>query len=234
MEARLARHREVRMRRVGSVWTAAAVACALAGCGESRSAPAAITQAGCAGCHSAPGEGPPFRDPSGSTDQGRITVGAHDAHLNGNISAPIACSECHTVPRTIGDPGHIEDSPDDLRFGPLARTGGASPTYTPPGCATVYCHGSFAGGNGANAPTWLAGAAAAACGTCHGLPPATGRHAEHVGVQVGGTPVTCNTCHGPVGNPTHVNGIKNVVITNWDPEFRTCAQACHQPRAWGQ
>jgi predicted CxxxxCH...CXXCH cytochrome family protein len=219
--------------RVGAVGAALAIAWVLAGCGESQPGAAQIAQPGCAGCHSAPGEGPPFRDPAGSTDRGRISVGAHDAHLNGNISAPISCSECHTVPRILGDPGHLESSPEDLRFGTLARTGGTDPAYAAPTCSSVYCHGSFPGGNAGNAPGWLAGAAAARCGSCHGLPPATGRHAEHVGVQTGGNPVTCNTCHGPVGNPTHVNGVKDLVITSWNAEFRTCARACHDARAWG-
>jgi predicted CxxxxCH...CXXCH cytochrome family protein len=228
------------MRRVASVWTAAAIACAVAGCGESRPAAAGInSEGGCTGCHSGPGEAPPFRDLTGSTDPNRLTVGAHDLHLHGNVSAPVACGECHTAPRTIGDPGHIEDSPDDLRFGPLARTGGASPTYVAPGCSTVYCHGSFPGGNAGNTPSWIA-PREPSCVSCHGFPPTTaagvptGRHAEHVGVVFDNDPVTCITCHGPVVPETHVNGVKNVVIPNWNPEFRTCALACHQARAWGQ
>lgn len=227
------------MRRVASVWTAAAIACALAGCNESRPIAAGLnSEGGCVGCHSGPGEAPPFRDQTGSTDPNRLTVGAHDAHLHTNLTAPISCAECHTTPRAITDPGHLEDSPDDIRFGPLASTGGASPAYVAPGCAAVYCHGNFPGGNRGNTPSWIGGAGDAECGACHWFPPttvaATGRHAEHVGVAFQGTALTCNTCHGPVAPETHLNGVKNVILTNWDPQFRTCALACHQARAWGQ
>lgn len=222
------------MRRVASVWAAAAAAWALAACGESRSAAAPFgAGGGCSSCHSGPGEAPPFRDPSGSIDPTRITVGAHDAHLHGTISSPIACGECHTVPRSIADPGHLEDSPGDVRFGTLARTGGASPTYTQPSCAAVYCHGSFPGGNQGNAPRWVGPPNQAACGTCHGNPPPTGRHSDHVGVSINGQAVTCASCHGTVGALTHVNGVKNVVIPAWNAQFRTCASACHEPRSWG-
>src|SRR6266542_2624421 len=155
-----------------------AAAVALAACGEPRvvEAPSGGTS-GCASCHTAPGEGPPFRDQTGSTDPGRLTVGAHDAHLHGDIVASISCDECHTVPRTIADSGHLQDSPGDIRFGPLPRTGGAQPRYEATGCAASYCHGNFPGGNADNTPRWLGGRSAALCGSCHALPPATGQHA---------------------------------------------------------
>lgn len=221
------------MRRVASVWAAAAAVLAMAGCGEGRPAAAQLGgESGCAGCHSAPGEAPPFRDPSGSTDRARLTVGAHDAHLHGNLSAPIGCAECHTVPRTVADPGHLEESPGDLRFGTLARTGGVSPTYVQPSCSAVYCHGNFSGGNPGNAPRWIGASGQAACGTCHAIPPRTGEHEEHLGESSGGTPITCNTCHGPLVAATHVNGVRNVALPAWNPQLRTCAQACHEARSW--
>jgi predicted CxxxxCH...CXXCH cytochrome family protein len=221
------------MRRVASVWSAAVVAWALAGCGESRgiAAPSGAL-AGCADCHTAPGEGPPFRDQTGSIDPGRLTVGAHDTHLHGNliapISSPISCGECHTVPRTVTDPGHLDDSPGDIAFGTLARTGGASPEYVAQGCAATYCHGNFPGGNGANAPTWLGGAAQGACGTCHSLPPPTGSHSDHIGRP----DITCTTCHGAFVQATHVNGVKNIALTVWNAGTRSCGQACHESRGW--
>lgn len=217
--------------RIRSIWGAAvAAACALAGCGESR--PAAAPLAGlsaCASCHSAPGEAPPFRDQTGSTDTVRLTVGAHDAHLKADLTVPISCGECHTVPRTITDPGHLEDSPGDIRFGPLARTGGASPTYVATGCAATYCHGNFPGGKASNTPHWLGGAVEGQCGTCHGLPPSTGRHAAHVGQP----DITCNSCHGTFLQATHVDGVKTVPLPVWNASTRSCGQACHDPRTWG-
>ena len=218
------------MGRVASMWSAAvAVAWVLAGCGESRglAAPSAGL-GGCASCHTAPGEGPPFRDQTGSVDPVRLTVGAHDAHLHGDLVSSISCGECHTVPRTVTDPGHLDDSPGDIRFGPLARTGGASPTYVATGCAATYCHGNFPGGNAGNAPKWLGGTAAAICGTCHGVPPSSGRHSDHSGL----VDVTCTTCHGTFLQATHVNGTKDVALPAWNAGTRSCGQACHEPRNW--
>jgi predicted CxxxxCH...CXXCH cytochrome family protein len=227
------RGEEACMLRVGSVWTAAAIACAVAGCGESRPMAAAIgAQGGCANCHSAPGEAPPFRDQNGVSDPRQITVGAHDAHLSGNLSPPIACGECHTVPRTVGDPGHLEDSPTDIRFGPLATTAGASPTYTAPSCATTYCHGNFPGGNETNTPRWIGAGPAQTCGACHGVAgdpmPSSGLHPQHRDKAFEGNPVTCSSCHGAVLTATHVNGAKDIAMEGWDPATRNCAAACHR------
>lgn len=217
------------MHRVGTSWhAAAAAALVLAACGESRvlEAPSAGTS-GCASCHAAPGEAPPFRDQTGSVDSGRLSVGAHDAHLHGDLVQSISCAECHTVPRTVTAPGHLEDSPGDVRFGPLARTGGVDPRYEAPGCAATYCHGNFPGGNRSNAPTWLAGAGAAKCGSCHVVPSGSGRHPEHATAGV-----SCVECHGPFVAATHVNGVKDVPLPAWRPTSATCAQACHLPRSW--
>jgi predicted CxxxxCH...CXXCH cytochrome family protein len=226
------------MGRVASVWAAVAAAVAVGGCGESRPAAASLGgPTGCANCHSGPGEAPPFRDLAGSTDPRRPTVGAHDVHFAGAVSAPVSCSECHTAPRSIADPGHLEDSPGDVSFGTLARTGGAAPAYQAPSaggqpsCSTVYCHGAFPGGNAGNSPVWTA-ARTAACGTCHSVPPPTGAHAAHLGISFGGTAITCSTCHGPVVPATHANGVKDVAIEIWQPQTGTCARACHAPRGW--
>lgn len=217
------------MGRVGSWGAAAAAALAVAGCGDAREArtPLAATS-GCASCHSAPDEAPPFRDQNGSTDASRLPVGAHDAHLHARLAAPRSCADCHAVPQRLNDPGHLETPPGgDVRFGALARTGGASPVYVDQGCQASYCHGNFPGGNRTNAPRWVAGARAAECGTCHGVPPPTGRHPEHTAAAI-----RCDQCHGPFAQATHVNGAVEVSLPVYDPGFATCAQACHAPRAW--
>lgn len=217
------------MGRVGSWGAAAAAAFALAACGEGRVAQAPLAASSdCASCHTAPGEGPPFRDQTGSTDLSRRTVGAHDAHLHADLAAPLSCGDCHRVPQKINDPGHLDAVPPaTVQFGPLARTGGASPTYSGFGCQASYCHGSFPGGNRTNAPGWLGGAAAGQCGTCHGLPPPSGRHPEHAAQGI-----RCDQCHGPFLQTTHVNGTVDVALPAFDPKFKTCAQACHGPRSW--
>ena len=132
------------------------------------------------------------------------------------------------VPQAVSDPGHLDAVPPaTVHFGGLAVTGGASPVYVNQGCAATYCHGNFFGGNRSNAPAWLGGASATACTACHGLPPATGRHPEHL---VAG--IRCDQCHGPLLASTHVNGRVDVALPQFDPQFKTCAQACHAPRSW--
>jgi predicted CxxxxCH...CXXCH cytochrome family protein len=224
------------MRRVAWVGGAAAAALIAAGCGEARPAAASLDggTGSCSGCHSGPGDEAPFRDRTGSTDPARNGVGAHDTHLHPELpfgepvlTTPLDCAECHTVPRTVTDPGHLEDAPTDIAFGQLARTGGAEPVYQEQGCSASYCHGNFPGGNRDNAPRWVGGANQALCGSCHGLPPQSGRHPEHVSAEIG-----CTTCHGSVGPGTHVNGVKTVVLPEWDVQFAICATACHGPRPW--
>jgi predicted CxxxxCH...CXXCH cytochrome family protein len=214
------------MRRV-SIWAAAA-ALGMWGCGDSQSVVALAGSATCSACHSGPGDPPPFRAPGGLTNPSLLPVGAHTPHLNGGLTSNITCSNCHIVPSVVNQPGHLDAAPpSDIVFGGLALTGGANPQYVATGCAATYCHGNFPGGNKSNAPQWLGGIAAGACGTCHGLPPDTGQHVFHVGIGIG-----CEQCHGPLARDTHVNGVVNVTLTAWQPATSSCAQACHNPRNW--
>ena len=217
------------MARVGSWGAAAAAAFALAACGQARVAQTPLAaQSDCSSCHTGPGAPPPFRDQTGSTDPNRLTVGAHDAHLHPDLTEPLACDNCHKVPQRVTDPGHLDALPPDIvQFGALARTGGANPVFQNNGCAASYCHGNFPGGNQANAPSWLGGAAAGACGTCHGLPPQTGEHQTHVSAGI-----RCDQCHGPFLTSTHVNGVVDVALPAWNAQSQTCAAACHEPRSW--
>jgi predicted CxxxxCH...CXXCH cytochrome family protein len=219
------------MERVGSWGAAAAAALAfgLAACGDARVAQTPLAASSdCASCHTAPGEAPPFRDQTGSADPGRVTVGAHDAHLHAELAAPLSCGDCHRLPQRVSDPGHLDAVPPaTVQFGTLARTGGASPVYQGLGCQASYCHGNFPGGNRGNAPGWLAGAAAGQCGTCHGIPPPSGRHPEHAAAGV-----RCDQCHGPFLQATHVDGRVEIGLPSYDARFKTCGQACHGLRLW--
>ncbi len=141
---------------------------------------------GCVGCHGQP-----------------PTTGSHVAHArSGALGHPIACTECHTVPAQVTDAGHIRGTDGridgqaaELTFGALAsasptaypRT--AAPAYANGRCSNVYCHGATIADNRASNtfPTWGAGSAQAACGTCHGLPP-----------QSHTTTAPCSTCHAQV------------------------------------
>ncbi|MEI7704398.1 MAG: CxxxxCH/CxxCH domain-containing protein [Deltaproteobacteria bacterium] len=148
-------------------------------------------------------------------------VGAHQAHLNppltGSMGAPIVCAECHVVPST---PDHAANPPPQkVVFGALARTQGASPTWTSTttGCAATYCHGNFTfnGVTGlAATPLWTG--APLACGSCHGMPP-TGHQALTAPV----TPATCSACHPTTVSPdgsinltggAHLNGKADVLL----------------------
>ncbi len=137
------------------------------------------TQADCSRCHGSGTNAAPPNDLAGSTSSSK--VGAHQAHLNPQFAAAVACSECHSVPANLdytGADGHLDGTPGaEVIFGTLASKptdGGAvspNPVYTSStlSCGSTYCHGTFKAGNLINAPAWN-NPAAAACGTCHGDP----------------------------------------------------------------
>ncbi len=161
----------------------------------------------------------PPTDASGNASS--PAVGAHQAHVApGKFSAGIACAECHVVPATVLQAGHI-DGQVTVVFGPISRANPTSPPYAPAPaprydftartCGTTYCHGSFSGGTPTN-PGWDDPSGSVKCGDCHGLPPPATVHPA-----TGQT--DCSACHGagyhvdfvnPANdtvNPTlHVNG----------------------------
>jgi predicted CxxxxCH...CXXCH cytochrome family protein len=121
-----------------------------------------------------------------------------------------SCDECHQVPDRWDAEGHIlrgglaDPAPAEVRFGPAASqtppfaARRAPPSYDPAlqRCSDVYCHGDALAGGGAalTRPIWSAtGAGQAACGSCHGDPPAS--HADD----------RCASCH-PTGAGEHIDG----------------------------
>jgi hypothetical protein len=71
------------------------------------------------------------------------------------------------------------------------------------------------------------------CTTCHGIPPATGKHTRHT------SEASCATCHGTgystttANAATHMNGVKNLTSTiGWSATNRTCANSCHGSKSW--
>lgn len=71
------------------------------------------------------------------------------------------------------------------------------------------------------------------CGSCHAIPPATGKHAFH------SSRATCATCHGTgystttVNAATHNNGVKNLTTTiGWTASSRSCSNSCHGRKSW--
>ena len=177
----------------------------------------------CATCHGDPTRrgdylrrAAPPRDLLGASGAGYPGVGAHSIHLDASKThGAVACSECHDVPSRSDSAGHADSArPAELVFGPLARGGGRHPSYDPIGrtCSDSSCHGASSDAVWTEPRT-----AEAACGTCHGLPPA----APHP--QSG----RCEACHGDVINAArqfvapalHVDGIVQTRAPN--------CSACH-------
>lgn len=72
---------------------------------------------------------------------------------------------------------------------------------------------------------------APACGTCHAIPPSTGKHAFHTGF------LACSSCHGTgyssttVNATTHQNGTVNVATSaGWNGT--SCSNGCHGSKTW--
>ena len=148
----------------------------------------------------------PPTDLAGGTDPSYPGVGAHSIHLSASSThVAFACSECHVVPDRTDAPGHADHgSPATLVFGALATSGGHTPRYdvATRSCRDSYCHGD-------SDAVWNAPRSSrAACGSCHGLPPAP-PHPQST---------RCSLCHGAVVDVAmnvispdlHVNGVVDV------------------------
>jgi len=150
-----------------------------------------------------------------------------NAHLP-HAGASITCGECHVVPATWDQDGHILHdgvaitTPPQVTFGaragftldPADRAG--PPSFDGTTCSNVYCHGAVLhdGGGTKPAPRWDDPTPPGGCTQCHGHPPPTPSHARtdcatchppdapHIDgiVQVGRTP-GCSGCHGSASSP---------------------------------
>ncbi|MBI5511291.1 MAG: CxxxxCH/CxxCH domain-containing protein [Deltaproteobacteria bacterium] len=187
-----------------------------------------LKEGDCSACHGTPGYPAPPVGINGDRATTARGVGAHRQHLGiSTWHAPISCAECHVVPATPQAPGHIDTPPPaELSWGGLSKAGGATPSFNADTltCAEVYCHaaGPRRGGS-VPEPLWTrVDGTQAACGACHGLPPAL-RHvartdcvachgmvvdaarafvapALHVNGQVDVEPAGCSGCHGGEAN----------------------------------
>ena len=203
----------------------AALTALASGCGDSRSSTHPLTNGDslCVSCHGGQDNqtgAPPF-DLDGASDTAVATVGAHSAHVQATLARPFACAECHEDVPQVVTPLHI-DGKIDLPFGSLSRTGGASPSFDPGtlSCSTTYCHGATLQGGTHTAPTWnKVGQGEAACGNCHGLPPAQLPSTSHPAYAL---QARCAGCHPDTadtdaagndvilaGGGLHVNGAVN-------------------------
>ncbi|MBN2009530.1 CxxxxCH/CxxCH domain-containing protein [candidate division KSB1 bacterium] len=177
----------------------------------------ASPETSCTTCHGGVDNstGAPPKDIANNKSQTAPGVGAHTVHLEASRwSNPVACNECHKVPTSLYETGHVDsDLPAELVWGEFTKTGGLTPTYQNTTCNNVYCHGASLNGGSDSSPLWTQ-TESMTCNNCHGLPPATGAHIVHVedaGVQ-------CGTCHVgyeknvSVDKTVHINGVKNVQL----------------------
>jgi predicted CxxxxCH...CXXCH cytochrome family protein len=174
----------------------------------------------CNVCHGSNNNAAPPKDIDNNTAKTFVTVGAHQEHLKGvSKTFGIKCAECHVVPKSLKDAGHLGTSPAEVAFkDSLANTSTKGRIKTAMvwlrdslTCKNTYCHGNFTNGNNYS-PKWTKGQDEAKCGSCHSLPP-------------GGThlPVTtCSICHNLtvdanmniIDKSKHMNGVLNVFNFN--------------------
>ena len=204
-----------------------------------------IWPAVCLTCHGGGTTPAPPVDTLGNVDRTAPGVGAHRAHLEGDVGwhREVLCEDCHTVPTAVGDPGHIDTPlPAETTWGAVATADGASPVFdgVTTTCSGVYCHGATLSGGRLTEPNWTLGdRAQALCGTCHGVPPAAPhppgfncsgchptvdsglnfiepqRHVDGVVDLIEGL-ATCTFCHGSGTEPAPPND----TLGNVDPSSR--------------
>jgi predicted CxxxxCH...CXXCH cytochrome family protein len=205
----------------------------------------------CVMCHggTANQTGAPPKAKWGNTDP--IAVGAHTSHVAAThaLSQPVDCVSCHVKPADALAAGHVDGAVTVTGYtgtNPplLAAVGDPGWNRTAGTCATSYCHGATLQGGNLSTPTWTTvDGTQAACGTCHGIPPPTGRlsqihyqgpfmrlHDLHIGVGY-----TCRNCHPGYGidmTPNaaiHVNGAVEVgnFVKTWNQAAGSCIASCH-------
>jgi predicted CxxxxCH...CXXCH cytochrome family protein len=177
---------------------------------------------GCsAGCHGDEYSTAPPGDTIGGVETSRRGVGAHRQHLDPTptFRRTVECGDCHRVPGSAGDPGHLDDtSGAELTFSAIASADGAQPSWDETTC-TVYCHGATLQGGRLTTPTWtVVDDSQDRCGNCHGTPPPSPHPAG----------MDCGRCH-PTMEPgsltfldpgSHING--TVEVAENMPECDDC------------
>ena len=169
----------------------------------------------CDACHGGDGSAAPPPDHNGAIDPMLPTVGAHQAHLKGDVysGGGITCEACHVLPESVQTEGHILGTLQTVLFPDgLGTAKGAQPAYDSAAltCSGVYCHGSKLDGGSVVAPKWTN--TELACDACHAVPPSTdGGHPE----VAKGDVTKCSGCHKKTMKPDgtinvdggfHING----------------------------
>jgi predicted CxxxxCH...CXXCH cytochrome family protein len=113
-------------------------------------------------------------------------VGTHFMHLTSStikLAKSVHCNDCHAIPSTVTAATHMNGATNFAWSQLATRNGALTPSYntTTRQCSNVYCHGAAmpsgdtTGSNRTpvwNLPFLPATISAAACGSCHGFPPA--------------------------------------------------------------
>lgn len=179
---------------------------------------------------------PPF-DIFGNTEAQFPGVGAHQLHLTpADTHGAVKCAQCHPVPNAIGDEGHNDGQ---TTFTGLTYDSGARR-------CTTACHGTSLSG------VWTRPRSSVdACGTCHGVPPASPHpqagscavcHADvlaadggfahpelHVDGTIQSTNAACDSCHGnPPSTGAHALHLSGGTQTK-PVECATCHEVPARP-----
>jgi len=175
----------------------------------------------CSACHGSATNAAPPLGLAGTSSASERGVGAHQQHLKSSSwHAPLQCADCHIVPKSVADPGHIDTAlPAELTFSTLAQSDGAKPSWDGVKCSGVYCHGATLSAGTNTAPSWTkVDGSQAACGTCHGLPPGGGHT----------TNTSCAICHGAV-----VDASKKIIAPALHIDGKVSASGGGHPTGWG-
>ena len=156
----------------------------------------------------------PTKGLRGETEDSSPAVGSHSRMLEnreGRLTRVVECANCHVVPASWDDPGHIIDETPgraEVVFSFPANADTSKPVYDYDEytCSNVFCHWN-------QQRTWTNPIPESECGSCHGMPP----HAETI------TWTQCQFCHdevwsddGLINQNMHVNGTVDI-----------CSGECH-------
>jgi predicted CxxxxCH...CXXCH cytochrome family protein len=174
----------------------------------------------CNSCHGTdPNTGGPPPDLEGNTTSDHAGVGAHQNHLTAASAThdPVACKSCHVVPPdTRNHPPPDAGPPATITFDDLATHNNSKPVYdsSTHQCSNTYCHQFYSPSNN---PIWQAPRdSTAACGSCHGLPPAL-PHPQNS---------NCSQCHAAVVDANR-NFVNKSLHINGHIDTGTACNSCH-------
>lgn len=175
----------------------------------------------CTSCHGSGSNPAPPVDLFGNSATSEMGVGAHRSHLgSSDWHVEVECDDCHWVPETIDDYGHIDGHHQaELDWSSRAtESGETTPSFdrATGRCSDIYCHGAtLTGAYGpSTSPRWNAfGSTSVPCDTCH----------------VYTDEINCSQCHYDVVNDSgeiiteglHIDGTVQA-------DAGTC-HPCHEP-----